>query len=134
MLDSTFARELVGMHQPWHAAPLAEPELLVLNRQLALELGLDPEWLESPDGIAALTGQQLPHGATPVAQAYSGHQFGGFSPRLGDGRALLLGEVVDAFGRRRDLHLKGSGRTPLARGGDGKVARFEGGRLLAGVG
>ena len=122
MLDSTFARELVGMHQPWHAAPLAEPELLVLNHQLAFELGLDPEWLGSPDGIAALTGQQLPHGATPVAQAYSGHQFGGFSPQLGDGRALLLGEVVDAFGRRRDLHLKGSGRTPFARGGDGKAA------------
>ena len=122
MLDYTFARELPGMHQPWQAAPVAAPQILVLNHELARELGLDPEWLESPDGVAFLTGQQLPEGATPVAQAYSGHQFGGFSPRLGDGRALLLGEVTDVFGRRRDLHLKGSGRTPFARGGDGKAA------------
>ena len=64
----------------------------------------------------------MPEGATPVAQVYAGHQFGGYSPRLGDGRALLLGEVVDREGRRRDLHLKGSGRTPFARGGDGKAA------------
>ena len=66
--------------------------------------------------------QRTPPGATPIAQAYAGHQFGGFSPRLGDGRALLLGELVDDAGRRRDLHLKGSGRTPFARGGDGKAA------------
>ena len=69
-----------------------------------------------------LVGNAVPEGATPVAQAYAGHQFGGFSPRLGDGRALLLGEVLDVHGRRRDLHLKGSGRTPFARGGDGKAA------------
>ena len=69
-----------------------------------------------------LVGNLVPEGATPVAQAYSGHQFGGFSPRLGDGRALLLGEVVGADGRVRDLHLKGSGRTPFARGGDGLAA------------
>jgi uncharacterized protein YdiU (UPF0061 family) len=67
-------------------------------------------------------GNVVPAGATPVAQAYAGHQFGGYSPRLGDGRALLLGEVLDVHGRRRDLHLKGSGRTPFARGGDGKAA------------
>ena len=69
-----------------------------------------------------LVGNAAPDGASPVAQAYAGHQFGGFSPRLGDGRALLLGEVLDVHGRRRDLHLKGSGRTPFARGGDGKAA------------
>ena len=69
-----------------------------------------------------LAGNAVPEGAAPVAQAYAGHQFGGYSPRLGDGRALLLGEVLDVHGRRRDLHLKGSGRTPFARGGDGKAA------------
>ena len=69
-----------------------------------------------------LAGAVVPDGASPVAMAYSGHQFGGYSPRLGDGRALLLGEVIDVHGRRRDLHLKGSGRTPFARGGDGKAA------------
>ena len=69
-----------------------------------------------------LVGNVAPAGAEPLAQAYSGHQFGGFSPRLGDGRALLVGEVIDVFGRRRDLHLKGSGRTSFARGGDGKAA------------
>jgi uncharacterized protein YdiU (UPF0061 family) len=67
-------------------------------------------------------GTTVTEGASPLAQAYAGHQFGGYSPRLGDGRALLLGEVLDVEGRRRDLHLKGSGRTPFARGGDGKAA------------
>ncbi len=69
-----------------------------------------------------LAGNVVPNGANPIAQAYAGHQFGGYSPRLGDGRALLLGEVFDINGHRRDLHLKGSGRTPFARGGDGKAA------------
>jgi len=77
--------------------------------------------MRAPDGVALLTGHGLPDDATPVAQAYAGHQFGWYQPRLGDGRALLLGEIVDIEGRRRDLHLKGSGRTPFARGGDGKA-------------
>ena len=76
----------------------------------------------APTGVRLLVGAEVPDGATPVAQAYAGHQFGGYSPRLGDGRALLLGELVDADGRLRDLHLKGSGRTPFARGGDGLAA------------
>jgi uncharacterized protein YdiU (UPF0061 family) len=83
---------------------------------------VDPAALRTPEGVAALVGNAVPAGATPLAQAYSGHQFGGYSPRLGDGRALLLGEVLDGDGRRRDVHLKGSGRTPFARGGDGKAA------------
>lgn len=83
---------------------------------------MEPGALRTDDGLALLVGTLPPPGATPVAQAYSGHQFGGFSPRLGDGRALLLGEVTDVEGRRRDLHLKGSGRTPFSRGGDGKAA------------
>lgn len=110
------------MTVPWHAEQAPNPQLLVLNEPLAGELGLDTAWLRSPDGIGFLVGGLVPPGATPVAQAYAGHQFGGFSPRLGDGRALLLGELVDPGGRRRDLHLKGSGRTPFARGGDGLAA------------
>lgn len=120
--DNTFVRELVGLYEPWQAAPAAAPELLVLNEALAAELGADPALLRTPAGVAALIGTVPPEGAEPVAQAYAGHQFGGYSPRLGDGRALLLGEVVDPSGVRRDLHLKGSGRTPFARGGDGRAA------------
>ncbi len=78
----------------------ATPRLLALNDELAAELGVDPEALRAPDGVDVLAGNAVPDGASPVAQAYAGHQFGGFSPRLGDGRALLLGEVVDAPGRR----------------------------------
>jgi uncharacterized protein YdiU (UPF0061 family) len=121
-LDDLFVRELDGLYQPWQAATAPAPELLVLNEELAAELGVDAEALRGPDGVAFLVGNATPPATSTVAQAYAGHQFGGYSPRLGDGRALLLGEVVDAHGRRRDLHLKGSGRTPFARGGDGKAA------------
>jgi uncharacterized protein YdiU (UPF0061 family) len=120
--DNTFVRELDGLYLPWDGAAVPEPRLLVLNEALAEELGADPAALRSSAGVAALVGAVAPLGAEPVAMAYSGHQFGSLSPRLGDGRALLLGEVVDREGRRRDLHLKGSGRTPFARGGDGKAA------------
>ncbi len=106
----------------WRADKAPDPRLLVLNEPVARELGLDPAWLQSSDGLRLLVGNLIPSGATPVAQAYAGHQFGGYAPRLGDGRALLLGEVVDTGGRLRDLHLKGSGRTPFARGGDGLAA------------
>jgi uncharacterized protein YdiU (UPF0061 family) len=121
-LDGRFARDLPELAVPWQAEPVPDPRLLVLNTALAGELGLDAEWLGSTDGVRLLVGALVPEGATPVAQAYSGHQFGGWSPRLGDGRALLLGELVGADGRLRDLHLKGSGRTPFARGGDGLAA------------
>ncbi len=106
----------------WRAQEVADPRLLVLNETLGIELGLDPAWLSGPDGLRLLVGNDVPRGATPVAQAYAGHQFGFYAPRLGDGRALLLGEIVDVDGRLRDLHLKGSGRTPYARGGDGLAA------------
>ena len=118
-LDGRFARELPEMAVRWQAEAVADPRLLVLNEPLAADLGLDAAWLHSPDGVRFLTGNLVPNGAVPVAQAYAGHQFGGFVPRLGDGRALLLGELVDADGPVRDLHLKGSGPTPFARGGDG---------------
>ena len=119
--DNSYVRELEGLYEPWQGAPAPAARLLALNEDLAAELGADVEALRTPEGVAALAGAVAPEGASPVAQAYAGHQYGNFVPRLGDGRALLLGEVVDTAGRRRDLHLKGSGRTPFARGGDGKA-------------
>jgi len=114
--------DLRGLYEPFVPPGSPEPQLLTLNEALAAELGLDPVALRSAAGVAVLCGNVVPEGATPVAQAYAGHQFGGLSPRLGDGRALLLGEVLDVDGHRRDIHLKGSGRTPFARGGDGRAA------------
>lgn len=117
ILTADFAREFPELAQPWQAATPPEPKLLVLNEKLAAELGLDPAWLKSTEGLKLLTGTNVPEGATPVAQAYAGHQFGNYVPLLGDGRALLLGELDGDH--RRDIHLKGSGPTPFARGGDG---------------
>ena len=121
-LGDRFARELPEMALPWQAQEVLDPRLLVLNEPLATELGFDPALLRSFDGRRLLVGNLVPSRATPVAQAYAGHQFGQFAPRLGDGRALLLGELVDADGHLRDVHLKGSGPTPFARGGDGLAA------------
>ncbi|OMC35924.1 hypothetical protein A5740_06930 [Mycobacterium sp. GA-1841] len=121
-LDNRFAQALPEMAVAWQAETAPVPRLLVLNEPLADELGLDAAWLGSPEGLGLLVGTIVPAGATPVAQAYAGHQFGGYVPRLGDGRALLLGEFVGPEGQLRDLHLKGSGRTPFARGGDGLAA------------
>ena len=114
--------DLDGLYERWPAAPAPDPHLVVLNEPLAVELGLDPDLLRSPAGVAALVGAGLAPDVVTVAQAYAGHQFGGFSSSLGDGRALLLGELVDAAGRPHDLHLKGSGPTPFSRGGDGRAA------------
>src|SRR5215467_10853460 len=102
--------------------PVAAPRLIKLNRELALQLGLDPEQLATPEGAEILSGKRLPEGAEPIAMAYAGHQFGHFVPQLGDGRAILLGEVLDRNGRRRDIQLKGSGPTPFSRRGDGRAA------------
>ncbi len=121
-LDNNYATELEGLHEPWRGDVVPDPKMVKLNSELARELGLDPEALDTPEGAVLFTGSQAIEGATPIAQAYAGHQFGGFSPRLGDGRAMLLGEFVAADGTRRDLHLKGSGRTSFSRGGDGKAA------------
>jgi len=122
VVDDFFARTLPELAVSWQAEIVEKPLLLVLNDPLATELGLDGQWLRSPEGLAFLVGNVVPTGASPVAQGYAGHQFGGFVPRLGDGRALLVGELTDTEGRLRDLHLKGSGRTPFARGGDGLAA------------
>jgi uncharacterized protein YdiU (UPF0061 family) len=120
--DNTYAQLPERFFAKQEPAHVAEPKLIRLNRELAAKLSIDADWLQSADGVAMLAGNAIPEGAEPIAQAYAGHQFGGFSPRLGDGRAILLGEVIDIDGARHDLQLKGSGRTPFSRSGDGKSA------------
>jgi uncharacterized protein YdiU (UPF0061 family) len=121
-LHNSYATDLDdGFWIPWEGAQVPDPRVVLLNRELAEELGLDAEALETGEGAEFLSGMRTPDGARPIALAYAGHQFGGFSPRLGDGRALLLGELAHPDGGLRDLHLKGSGRTPFSRGGDGKA-------------
>ncbi|HXV78615.1 MAG TPA: YdiU family protein [Candidatus Binatia bacterium] len=122
VFDNTYARELEGFYVPWKATQVAQPSLVRFNRELAQELGLDADVLDSEKGARIFAGNEIPEGAAPLAQAYAGYQFGGFVPQLGDGRALLLGEVVDRNGRRRDIQLKGSGPTPFSRAGDGRAA------------
>ncbi|MBI5107848.1 MAG: YdiU family protein [Rhodocyclales bacterium] len=119
--DNSFARELPGCYVKWQPERVPGPSLIFLNRGLAEELGLHLD--HDTTALAEMfSGNRLPAGAEPIAQAYAGHQFGNFSPQLGDGRALLIGELVDRLGRRRDMAFKGSGPTPFARGGDGKAA------------
>jgi len=101
--------------------PVKEPRTLIFNHRLAVELGLDPEVMSAPAYACFFTGNRLPEGARPIAQAYAGHQFGHFTG-LGDGRAILLGEHITPDGKRRDIQLKGSGRTGFSRGGDGRAA------------
>lgn len=120
--DNSFSRDLEGCFVAWEAEAAQAPKLLQFNHDLAEELGLDVGALDSDAGTAIFSGNIVPEGAAPLAQVYAGHQFGGFSPQLGDGRALLLGEVIDVNGQRRDIQLKGSGRTPYSRNGDGKAA------------
>ena len=120
--DNTYAQLPERFFAKQGPTRVPEPKLIRCNRELAAKLSIDVDWLESADGVAMLAGNAIPEGAEPIAQAYAGHQFGGFSPQLGDGRAILLGEVIDTDGARYDLQLKGSGRTPFSRGGDGKSA------------
>lgn len=120
-LQHTYATDLEGLYAPLTPEGFPAPELLLLNRPLARALGLDLDWLEA-HGAAVLSGSEVVEGSRPLAQAYAGHQFGQFNPQLGDGRALLIGEVVDPAGQRFDLHLKGSGATPFSRRGDGRAA------------
>ena len=120
--DNTYARDLPGFYAECRPAKVRSPVLLFFNRSLAEELRLDLDGLDAEALAAMFSGNQLPEGARPIAQAYAGHQFGQFNPQLGDGRALLIGEVIDRHGRRRDIALKGSGRTPFSRRGDGKAA------------
>ena len=115
--QNTYARLPERFFSRQDPAVVPQPAHIRVNAPLALELGIDPTWLESAEGLAVLCGNAVAEGSEPLAQAYAGHQFGGFVPQLGDGRTLLLGEV-----RGRDIQLKGSGRTAYSRGGDGKAA------------
>ncbi len=119
---NTYARLPDRFYERVAPTKVREPRLIALNRQLADVLGADVDQLASPAGADALAGNVVPEGAEPIALAYAGHQFGVFVPQLGDGRAILLGEVVGKDGRRRDVQLKGSGRTRFSRGGDGRAA------------
>ncbi|MBW3628084.1 MAG: YdiU family protein [Gemmatimonadetes bacterium] len=120
--DNSYARLPERFFARVSPTPVAAPRLIGVNAPLAVELGLDPEWLAGEEGVQVLAGNRVPEAAEPIATAYAGHQFGQFVPQLGDGRAILLGELIDRGGVRRDVQLKGPGRTPFSRGGDGRAA------------
>ena len=120
--DNSYARLPERFYAPLPPTPVARPKLIRINTALAEQLGLDADWLASEEGVSVLSGNLVPDGAASVALAYAGHQFGHFNPQLGDGRAILLGEVVGRDGLRRDIQLKGAGPTPFSRRGDGRAA------------
>src|SRR3981081_4092713 len=121
-VDTLYARLPERFYARLPPTPVAAPSLIKLNTALAAQLGLDAEALASPEGVAVLAGNSIAPGSEPISLAYAGHQFGNFVPQLGDGRAVLLGEIVGPDGIRRDLQLKGSGPTPFSRKGDGRAA------------
>ena len=120
--DNTYAKLPDRFYARLSPTPVKQPALIKLNHKLATELGLDPDALSDPDAIEVFAGNRLPRGSDPIAMAYAGHQFGNWVPQLGDGRAILLGELTDLNGIRRDVQLKGSGPTPFSRMGDGRAA------------
>jgi serine/tyrosine/threonine adenylyltransferase len=120
--EHSYARELVGCYAECLPTPVPAPELLYWNSALAAELGITLDGRDTATLAHIFSGNRLPTTARPIAQAYAGHQFGQFSPQLGDGRALLIGEIIDTQQQRRDIAFKGSGRTPFSRRGDGKAA------------
>ncbi|MEC8086979.1 MAG: YdiU family protein [Pseudomonadota bacterium] len=120
--ENSFARDLEGFFVHCEASTAPDPQLLLFNKPLAEELHLKASNLHTTVGAEIFSGNKPPEGAMPLAQVYAGHQFGNFSPQLGDGRALLLGEIIDKAGVRQDIQLKGSGQTPFSRRGDGKAA------------
>jgi uncharacterized protein YdiU (UPF0061 family) len=120
VFDNSYAKQSERFYTAQAPSSVPTPNLIRINARLATELGIDPQWLASPEGIASMAGNHIPAGAEPIATVYAGHQFGGWNPQLGDGRAVLLGELIAASGIRYDWQLKGSGRTPYSRGGDGK--------------
>ncbi|MGD9264992.1 MAG: YdiU family protein [Lysobacterales bacterium] len=119
--DNSYARLGPHFYSRQLPEPVPEPGLIRVNRPLARHLGIDPDWLESETGVGFMAGNHVPANADPVATVYGGHQFGNWVPQLGDGRAILIGELVAADGERYDIQLKGSGRTPYSRGGDGRA-------------
>jgi len=122
LLPSAYSRLPENFYARWAPAPVAKPSLIQFNASLATELGLDPHGTDSEALAAVFSGNQLPAELAPIAMAYAGHQFGHFVPQLGDGRAILIADAVDRSGARRDVQLKGSGRTPFSRNGDGRAA------------
>ena len=120
--DNSYAQLPDKFYTRLAPTPVRAPKLIKLNRNLAERLGIDPDRLATPEGVEVLAGNQLPAGADPIAMAYAGHQFGTWVPQLGDGRAILLGEVADRNGTKYDIQLKGAGRTPYSRMGDGRAA------------
>jgi uncharacterized protein YdiU (UPF0061 family) len=119
--DNSYARLGEQFFTRQLPVPVSSPALIRVNHPLAMHLGLDPGWLESDQGVEFIAGNFIAEGADPLATVYAGHQFGGWNPQLGDGRAILLGEVIGKDGVRYDIQLKGSGRTPYSRGGDGRA-------------
>ena len=120
--ENSYTQTLPELAVTWNSDVAPSPKALIVNEAVAQSFNLDPQFLKTEAGVRFLLGNELIDGCTPMALAYAGHQFGGYSPRLGDGRALLLGELLSADGQRFDLHLKGSGKTTFSRGGDGKAA------------
>ena len=120
--DNSYARLPDRFFARLRPTPVATPRLVRLNEKLAWHLELDPVKFATPEGVEILAGNRMPARGEPLAMAYAGHQFGTFVPQLGDGRAILLGEVIDRDGVRRDIQLKGSGKTPFSRQGDGRAA------------
>ncbi len=119
--NNSYAKLPAHFYEKVLPSPAPSPSIVRVNSGLCEELGMDASWLESAEGLAMLAGNSVPAGADPIAMGYAGHQFGNWNPQLGDGRAILLGEVVDRNDANRDIHLKGAGRTPYSRGGDGKA-------------
>ncbi|MEN1934032.1 YdiU family protein [Paenibacillus sp. 102] len=119
--DNSYARLPESFFTKTSPTPVRSPELIILNDSVATSLGLNMEALQSEESVAVFAGNKVSEGASPLAQAYAGHQFGHFN-RLGDGRALLIGEQITPSGARFDIQLKGSGRTPYSRRGDGRAA------------
>ena len=119
--DNTYAQLPAQMYTAQLPTPVQSPQMIAYNTDLATILGIDPAALVAPEAAQVFAGNHIPDGAAPLAQVYAGHQFGNWNPQLGDGRAVLLGEVIGADGIRRDIQLKGSGPTPYSRSGDGRA-------------
>ncbi|MCP5418114.1 MAG: YdiU family protein [Chromatiaceae bacterium] len=121
LFDNSYTQLPQRFYTRLRPSPVSAPGLIRVNRELARHLGIDPEWLESSEGVEVIAGNRIPEGADPIATVYAGYQFGGWVPQLGDGRAILLGEMIGSDGLRYDIQLKGSGRTPYSRNGDGRA-------------
>ena len=121
LFNNTYSELSKRFYSKQLPVPVTKPGLIRVNHDVASLLGIDPEWLASEEGINVIAGNLVPDGAEPIATVYAGHQFGSWNPQLGDGRAVLLGEVIGVDGERYDIQLKGSGQTPYSRSGDGRA-------------